>query len=87
MASSASPAAPRPGPVRSSRTAQSIVSASVRGRSFVRPSTEDTAIAPKATWDSPSPSREKRRSTSGPPSRAVHSAISTPTARAYRTKG
>ena len=41
-----------------------------------------TAIAPKATWDNPSPMYENRFSTSVTPSREEHSAIKTPAIRA-----
>ena len=47
--------------------------------SLVRRSTPATAIAPKATWESPSPMNEKRLSTSVTPSSDEHSAISVPT--------
>ena len=36
------------------------------------------AMAPKATWDRPSPMREKRRSTRGTPSREAHRAMRIP---------
>ena len=46
-----------------------------------------TAIAPKATWESPSPIKEKRFNTSVTPKREEHNAIKTPTINAYRTNG
>ena len=69
-------------PVRRSSTAQTTVTPSVRGISSVSPSTAAIAIAPKATWESPSPMKEKRFSTSVTPRSDEHSAISTPTIRA-----
>ena len=66
-------------PVRRSRTAQTTVTPSVRGISSVSPSTAAIAIAPKATWERPSPMKEKRFSTSVTPRSDEHSAISTPT--------
>ena len=45
------------------------------------------AIPPKATWERPSPMKEKRFSTSVTPSSEEHSAISVPTISAYCTKG
>ena len=49
------------------------------------PVSEATAIAPNATWDSPSPMNEKRLSTSVTPRSEAHSATSTPTISALRT--
>ena len=66
-------------PVRSSSTAASTVTGSTKSMSSVRFRIPATASAPKATWESPSPMKEKRRSTSVTPSREEHSAISTPT--------
>jgi len=66
-------------PVRSSRTAQTTVTPSVRGISSVSPSTAAIAIAPKATWESPSPMKENLFSTSVTPRSDEQSAISTPT--------
>ena len=45
------------------------------------------AIAPKATWESPSPMKEKRFSTRITPKSAELKAIMTATKNAYRTKG
>ena len=69
-------------PVRSSRMALTMVMPRVSGISSVRPNTAATAIAPNATWESPSPMNENRFKTSVTPSREEQSAISTPTASA-----
>ena len=66
-------------PVRSSRMAAATVTGSTSSISSVRSRTDATASAPKATWLSPSPMKEKRLSTSVTPNREAHSAISTPT--------
>ena len=50
-------------------------------------STDAMAIAPNATWDSPSPIKENRFSTNVTPRREEQSAISTPTIKAYHTNG
>ena len=62
--------------------AQTVVMPRVRGMPSVMPSTAATAIPPKATWDRPSPMKEKRLSTSVTPSREEHSATKSPTTRA-----
>ena len=67
--------------------AAAIVTGSTSSISSVRLNTAATARAPKATWLSPSPMKENRLSTSVTPNREAHRAISTPTTRAYRTKG
>ena len=74
-------------PVFNSKTALTMVMAITKGISFVSPRTPETAMAPKATWDSPSPIKEKRFKTKVTPSSEAHRAMSTPTASAYRTKG
>ena len=87
MAIAASPMIFALRPVRSSSTAQSIVTGRMTSISFVSFSTDAIAIAPNATCDRPSPMNEKRFSTSVTPSRDEHSAMSTPTIRAYLTFG
>ena len=47
----------------------------------------EVAIAPNATWESPSPINEKRLSTRVTPSSEEQTAIKTPTISAYRTNG
>ena len=74
-------------PVRRSRTAAITVTGITTTISLVTPSTVATAIAPKATWESPSPMKENRLSTSVTPNSDDDRAISTPTTSAYRTKG
>ena len=74
-------------PVRRSSTALRTVTAITSGISLVSCSTAAMAIAPNATWESPSPMKEKRFSTSVTPSSDEHRAISTPTTNAYRTNG
>ena len=74
-------------PVRRSSTALRTVMAITSGISLVSCSTAAMAIAPNATWESPSPMKEKRFSTSVTPSSDEHRAISTPTTNAYRTNG
>ena len=49
--------------------------------------TDAAAIAPKATWDSPSPTKENLFNTRVTPSSEEHSAINTPTINAYLTNG
>ena len=66
-------------PVRSSKTAQTTVMAITRGISFLIWSTAAMDMAPKATWESPSPMKEKRLSTSVTPSSEEQRAISIPT--------
>ena len=66
-------------PVRSRRMAQITVTGITKSISSVRFRMPAMAIAPKATWDRPSPMKEKRFSTSVTPSSEEHSAISTPT--------
>ena len=66
-------------PVRRSSTALMIVIAITRGISLVICSTAAIAIAPNATWESPSPMKENRFSTSVTPNREEQSAINTPT--------
>ena len=53
----------------------------------VRLNTVDTATAPNATCESPSPINENRFNTRITPSSEEHSAISMPTTIAYLTKG
>ena len=66
-------------PVRRSRTAHRTVTIMTNGISPVSFRTPAIAMAPNATWDSPSPMKEKRLSTSVTPSKEEQSAISTPT--------
>lgn len=66
-------------PVRRSSTALSTVMTMTRGISLEICSTPAMAMAPKATWERPSPMKEKRFSTSVTPSRDEQKAISTPT--------
>ena len=93
MATAASPLTFAFLPVRSSSTALITVRGitiimspvpSIRG--FIplnsAPVMDDTAIAPNATCDSPSPINENRFSTSVTPKSEAHSATSTPTIRA-----
>ena len=82
MAMAASPCIFVSRPVRSSKMAQATVTPNVRGMWSVSPSTADTDMAPKATWDRPSPIKENLRSTSVTPSREEHRAMSTPTTKA-----
>ena len=63
------------------------VTGRIRSISLVRFITVATDMAPNATWDRPSPMKEKRRRTRVTPSSAEQSATSTETIRAYRTKG
>ncbi len=79
MATAASPLILAFCPVRSSRTAPQTVMNSTRGISLDRLKTAATAIAPKATWLSPSPMKEKRFKTSVTPRSDEQREISTPT--------
>ena len=45
-------------PVRSKRMAKAVVTSRIKGMSSVKPATAATAMAPKATWESPSPIKE-----------------------------
>ena len=54
---------------------------------LVSPATAATAIAPKATCESPSPMKEKRFKTSVTPKSAATRAMSVPTTTARHTKG
>lgn len=71
---------------RRSSTAHSAVAGKTTSISAATFKTVAAAIAPKATCESPSPIKDRRRSTSVTPSREEHSAISTPATSAYRTK-
>ena len=82
MATTASPLSFALWPPRRISTAQTMVTARIRGMSWVRFSTAATAMAPKATWERPSPMRENLRSTRGTPSREAHRAMRTPAMRA-----
>ena len=66
-------------PVRSSSTAQTTVMGRTRSIWLVIFSTAAMAMAPKATWDRPSPMKENRFSTRVTPSSDEHRAMSTPT--------
>lgn len=66
-------------PAPSRRIAHSTVMPITSGMSLIRFKTEATDMAPKATWDNPSPIKENRLSTSVTPSREAHRATSTPT--------
>lgn len=70
-----------------SNTAQPIVTGVTKIKLFVKFKTEAMEIAPKATWDKPSPIYEKRFSTKVTPIREEHRAISTPTIKVYLTNG
>ena len=74
-------------PVRRSKTAQITVTGITKSILLLMFSTEAMAIAPNATWESPSPIKEKRFRTSVTPRREEHSAIKTPTINAYHTNG
>ena len=74
-------------PVLNNRIAHTIVTGRINNILFVKFNTAATAIAPNATWESPSPINEKRFRTSVTPSSEEHIAISTPTIIAYRTNG
>ena len=74
-------------PVRRSSTAQITVTGMTNSILLLKFSTDAMAIAPNATWDSPSPIKENRFSTSVTPRREEQSAISTPTIKAYHTNG
>ena len=45
-------------PVRNSKMAKATVTSRIKGMSSVKPATAATAMAPKATWDRPSPIKE-----------------------------
>ena len=66
-------------PVRRSSTALMIVISITSGISLVICRTAAIAMTPNATWESPSPMKENRFSTSVTPRRDEQSAISTPT--------
>ena len=70
-------------PARSISIAQRMVAGRMKYMSWVKFSTPAMAIAPNATWESPSPISEKRLSTSVTPKSEAHSEISTPTSRAF----
>ena len=74
-------------PDHRSRIAQRIVMGSVRTIWSASPTTAAIAIAPNATCDKPSPIYENLLSTRMTPRSDEHSAIRTPTIRAYLTKG
>ena len=87
MATAASPLILVFCPVRSSRIAQTTVTGSTRSISLVRFRTAAMDMAPKATWDSPSPIKENRLRTSVTPSSEEQRAIRIPTISAYLTNG
>ncbi len=72
-------------PDLSKTTAEIIVIGSVNNILSARLSTVPIAIAPKATWDSPSPIKENLLSTSVTPISDEHIAINKPTIIAYLT--
>ena len=72
---------------RSRSTAATRVIGSTTVIRFVMPRTAATESAPKATWERPSPMKEKRFSTSVTPKSEEQRAMSTPTITAYRTNG
>ena len=74
-------------PVLRSKTAAMIVTGIIKIVLLTNLKIVATAIAPKATWESPSPIKEKRFNTSVTPKREEHNAIKTPTINAYRTNG
>ena len=74
-------------PVLSKRIALRIVTGSTRNMSFVKLNTEAIHIAPKATWDSPSPIKENLLSTRVTPRSEEQRDMRTPTINAYWTKG
>ena len=74
-------------PLLRRRIALITVTGRISSISFVRFMTVATDMAPKATWERPSPMKEKRRRTRVTPRSAEQSATSTETIRAYRTKG
>ena len=69
-------------PVRSSRMALKMVTGRTSSISSVRFMTVAIAMPPKATWESPSPIKEKRLRTRVTPRREEHRAIRMPTIRA-----
>lgn len=66
-------------PVRSKRIAESTVTGKMIIMLSVTPTTAATAIAPNATWESPSPMNEKRLRTNVTPRSAEQSDISSTT--------
>jgi len=74
-------------PVLRSRMALMTVTGSTMSISFVTFITAAMAMPPKATWERPSPMKEKRFSTRVTPRRDEQRDISTPTMRAFLTKG
>ena len=74
-------------PVRKRSIAAIIVIGRTRSMLFVRFNTEAMAIAPKATWESPSPINENLFKTKVTPRREEQREINMPTINAYLTKG
>ena len=74
-------------PVRRRSTAQITVTGITNSILLLKFSTDAIAMAPNATWESPSPIKEKRLSTSVTPIREEQRAIRIPTIRAYHTNG
>ena len=66
-------------PVFNNKIADIIVTGKIKIILFVRLNIVDTAIAPKATWESPSPINEKRFNTNVTPRSDEQRAISVPT--------
>lgn len=66
-------------PVRKSSMAQTTVIVKINGILFVTFKDVAMAIAPKATWESPSPMKEKRFSTKITPNKDEQRAINIPT--------
>ena len=74
-------------PVRKSKTAHTTVTGATNNILLVNFNIVAIAIAPKATWDNPSPINENLFNTRVTPRREEHKAINTPTNNAYRTNG
>ena len=73
--------------IHMNKTAAIIVIIIINGVCILKFKTVAIAIAPKATWESPSPINEKRFNTKETPKSDEHKAIKTPTIKAYWTKG
>lgn len=86
MAMEASPLIFASFPLFNMSTALNIVIGRVTAILLLKFKTPDTHIAPKATWDNPSPIKENLFNTSVIPIKEEQRAIKTPTIKALRTK-
>ena len=75
------------GPVRRRKIAAITVTGIISSVLLASLNIVAIARAPKATWDSPSPMKEKRFSTRVTPRREEQRAVKTPTISEYLTKG